>query len=535
MLNAPLSPAFENGASGAPIALRSPDKVEVELKLLAPAGSLGQLREAPAIARYACNAGVTRRLDAVYYDTPDRALFNHGLSLRVRRSGKHYVQTLKRCPLHGQPFLRQEWEAVVNSAMPDLAALPAVEIGAPMEGLAPDTLEPIFTTKVRRRVQRLELPGALIEAAFDEGMIEAGTRREPLTEIELEVKAGDTSAIYDLGAQLLEIAPLRIGTLSKADRGYALAFDMELEATKAKPPDITPESTVDDVIATILGSCQHHVLANQAVAMHARNPEGVHQMRVALRRLRTACSLLHHEVGVPTLQTLAAEAKWLAQMLGAARDWDVFIGDTLDGPAQARPSDVDFDALRRIAEPHRTADYAVLQEAVAQPRYNRFHLSLSSWIACRGWRNELGSKPLAVMMEPAPALARRVLARSHRKVLKRGAHFAQLPPEARHKLRIALKQLRYAAEFYQRLYTNETAVKRFISCLARLQDALGHDNDATMTQPLLATLACDSVTPELQRTIGSVIGWQARDRIVVHKTLRKHWRRFRAMPAFWPD
>ncbi len=534
MLNEPLSPALENGASGAPIALRSPDKAEVELKLLAPAGSLGQLREAPAIARYARNAGVNRRLEAVYYDTPDRALYNHGLSLRVRRSGKRYVQTLKRGPLHGQPFLRQEWESVVNSTMPDLTCLPAVEIGAPLDGLAPDTLEPVFTTKVHRRVQRLELPSAVIEAAIDEGMIEAGTRREPLTEIELEVKAGDASAIYDLGTQLLEIAPLRIGTLSKADRGYALAFDMEPEPTKAEAPHITPEHTVDEVIGTILSSCQHHVLANQAVTMNG-HPEGVHQMRVALRRLRTACSLLHREVGVPTLQTLAAEAKWLAQVLGPARDWDVFIVDTLDGPTQAHPPDVDFDALRGAAEPHRAAGYAVFQEAVAQPRYNRFHLSLSSWIACRGWRKELGSKPLAVLIEPAPALARRVLARLHRKVLKRGAHFAQLPPEARHKLRIALKQLRYAAEFYQRLYTNETAVKRFISRLARLQDALGHDNDATMTQPLLATLACDSVTPELQRTIGAVIGWQARDRIVVHKTLRKHWRRFRAMPAFWPD
>jgi inorganic triphosphatase YgiF len=534
MLNEPLSPAVENGAAAALDTSRSSDHEEVELKLLAPAGSLRLLREAPAIVRHARNAGVSRRFEAVYYDTADHSLFHHGLSLRVRRNGKRFVQTLKRGPMPGQPFLRQEWEAVVADAMPDLARLPGQEIGAPLDGLAQDSLAPVFTTRVRRRIVRLEPPGAVIEAAFDEGMIEAGTRRESLTEIELELKAGDASAIYELGAQMLDLAPLRIGTLSKSDRGYALAFDTKPEATKSKPPNVTPEHSVDEAIATILGHCQHHVLANQAAAISGL-PEGVHQMRVALRRLRTACAMLFRDVGAPTLQTLGTEAKWLAQVLGPAREWDVFIADTLEAPTKAQPPGVDFDALRSAAEPHRAAGHAALQEALADPRYTRFHLSLSSWIASRGWRNELGAQPLAVLLEPAPILAQRVLTRLHRKALKRGAHFARLVPEARHRLRIALKRLRYAAEFYQRLESDEAAVRRFLKALARLQDSLGHDNDATMTQPLLAALVRDSSAPELQRAIGAVIGWQARDRTEVHRTLRKHWRKFKAMPGFWPD
>jgi triphosphatase len=535
MFNAPPPLALENGASVAPVAPRLPDQEEVELKLLVTAGSLSQWREAPVILRYARNAGVTRRLEAIYYDTPERTLFHHGLTLRVRRSGRRYLQTLKRAPQHGQPFRRQEWEVAVNGTMPDLSAFPAGEIGAPLDGLAADTLAPVFTTKIRRHVRRLELPDAVIEAAFDEGTIEAGERREPVAEIELEVKAGDARAMYDVGVALLEVAPLQIGTLSKSDRGYALAFDIAPAATRAKPPGVTREQTVDDVIAAILGSCQHHVLANQVVAMNARDPEGVHQMRVALRRLRTACLMLHREVGVPTLQALAGEARWLAHTLGGAREWDVFITDTLDGVARACPSDVDFDVLRRAAEPHRAAGYAALQAVVTQPRYNQFHLSLSSWIASRGWRTALDGKPLAILIEPAPALAQRVLMRLHRNVLKRGAHLSELPPEARHKLRIALKKLRYAAEFYQALYSNGSAVSRFIKCLARLQDTLGQDNDATMTRPLLDALAQDSVTPALQWSIGAVIGWQARDRLEVHRTLRKRWRRFKEVPRFWAD
>ena len=531
MTTAPSRPTLENDASVAP---QSPPNHEVELKLLAPPGSLAALRDAPAIVRYARNAGATRQLDASYYDTPDRALFNHGLSLRVRRSGKRHVQTLKRGPAHGKPFVRQEWEAVVSSMTPDLTCLPIAQIGAPLNGLAPDTLEAVFTTKVRRRVQHLELPDAVIEVAFYEGIIEAGARREKLAEIELEVKAGDASVIYDLGTQLLEIAPLCVGTLSKSDRGYALAFDLKPETTKAQAPGISPKHTVDELIPAILGSCQHHVLANQATAMQGHNAEAVHQMRVGLRRLRTACSLLYREVGSPALQVFAAEAQWMARLLGAARDWDVFVTDTLHGPAQAGPEDVDLDALRHAAAPHRAANYAAVQEALAQPRYNRFQLSLSSWIACHAWRNELDGKRLVVLTESAPAFAERVLARLHRKALRRGAHFARLAPKERHKLRIALKKLRYATEFFQLLYTHATTVKRFLKNVAHLQDALGHDNDVATTQPLLRALTSDPIAPELHRAIGVVIGWQARDRIAVHKTLRKLWRRFKTMPAFWP-
>jgi triphosphatase len=92
--------------------------------------------------------------------------------------------------------------------------------------------------------------------------------------------------------------------------------------------------------------------------------------------------------------------------------------------------------------------YSALRQALAGSRYNRFHLSLSRWLACRGWRIELENKSLAGLLEPVPILARRVLTRLHRKTLKQGMHFRHLQPEARHKLRIALKKLRYASEFF---------------------------------------------------------------------------------------
>jgi inorganic triphosphatase YgiF len=512
---------------------RSEAKDEVELKLLVPAGALDQLRAAPVIVRHARNAGVARRLEAVYYDTPDHALLSHGLSLRVRRSGNRHVQTLKRESVLGRPFVRGEWETTVDGTTPDLASLPVSEIGAPLDRLAPSALDPIFVTKVRRRTQRLDVRGTIFEIAFDEGSIEAGERWEPLTEIELELKTGDPRTLYEVGIELLAIAPLRIGIRSKPDRGYDLAFDLAPKATRATAPSITAAHTLDDVVGVLLATCQHQVLVNQAVAEAGRDPEGVHQMRVALRRFRTACALLRRELGSPQLQAFNTEGKWFATLLGAARDWDVFVTETLSAPSAALASDtVDFDGLRQAAEPHRRIAYAALREALASERYNRFQLSLRHWIESRGWRNELEGRSLGVLLDPAPAFAGRALTWLHGKALNRGAHFRHLGPEARHRLRIALKKLRYTTEFFRGLY-GERETRNYIGWLARLQDALGHDNDALMTWPFLCTLLQDPVTPEVQRTIGAVMGWQVRDRIDTPTVLRNQWRRFKATPTFW--
>jgi triphosphatase len=274
----------------------------------------------------------------------------------------------------------------------------------------------------------------------------------------------------------------------------------------------------------------------------------VHQMRVALRRLRTACALIGTEIASPTLLGFAAEAKWMAQVLGGAREWDVLVTDTLRRPSRAMGdaaghatdaamagTAIDFEGLREAAEPHRLAAYDVLQATLAGTRYNRFNLSLRRCVECRGWRNEMVGGSLAVLVAPARSMADRLLTRLHRQALKRGAGFRHMQPEARHRLRITLKRLRYALEFFRDVYDADGKTKAFIASLATLQDALGHANDAAMTQPLLSILAHDSVTPDVHRAIGALIGWQARDGVEVDKTLRKHWRQFKVLPVFWSE
>jgi inorganic triphosphatase YgiF len=518
------------GDSGAATVVRPAEQAEIELKLLAPPGALEKLREMPVIAQHARNRGAFRRLETVYYDTAERLLFQHGMSLRVRHSGKHFIQTLKLLPNLGQPLTRRQWEAPVDQITPDLARLPA-EVGDPVATLTNDALVPVFTTKVRRHARQLDLPDASVEVAFDEGTIEAGARQEVLSEIELELKSGNAGVLFDLGTQLLDVAPLQLGTRSKAERGYALAFDVVRPAAKAEPFGITAEHLVDDVIALLMGSCWHHLLKNLRVAQEGTDPEGVHQMRVALRRLRTICALFRRDIPSPAFQAINSEARWLMQQLGPARDWDVFAETTVTPLAAAAP-DVDFGGLREAVERQRKSSYGALQTVLADPRCSRFLLSLGHLVERRGWRNEIDGEALAVLSLPLPALADKILARLHRKALRRGAHFRRLNVDAQHNLRIDLKKLRYAAEFFLPLYATHAPARRYVRRLARLQTSLGRARDIASTRVLLDAIR-QGDPPSLHPAIGAVAGWQARDRIAVAKTLRKRWRRFKATPAFW--
>jgi triphosphatase len=250
-------------------------------------------------------------------------------------------------------------------------------------------------TKVRRHARQLDLPDALVEIAFDEGTIEAGARQEVLSEIELELKGGNAGVLFDLGTQLLDVAPLQIGTRSKAERGYALAFDIMPPAAKAEPLGITAEHAVDDVIALLVGSCWHHFLKNHAVAEAGSDSEGVHQMRVALRRLRTICALFRRDIPSPSFEVVNSEARWLMQQLGPARDWDVFAETTIARLVTAAP-DVDLVGLREAIEQQRKSSYGALQTVLAAARCSRFLLSLGHMVERRGWRNEIDSEALAV-------------------------------------------------------------------------------------------------------------------------------------------
>jgi inorganic triphosphatase YgiF len=269
----------------------------------------------------------------------------HHLTLRVREQGAQNVQTVKAGDLMGADLIsRGEWEDVIAGDQPDLDA---PQTGRRLkQKVDKGELRPLFTTMVRRTVIELEpQPSTRIEAAIDEGEIRGteGNVVEPLSEIELELKSGEPAAIHDVALRLLDAAPLRIETRSKAERGYALVKPDggKPPAVHVKPLTLDAVMTVEGMLQSIGRWCLAHLLRNEPAAL-ADQPEGIHQMRVAVRRLRSVLSALKPILPAEHYRWTSDELRWLAKALGPARNWDVFATNLLEPVERALPLERDL-------------------------------------------------------------------------------------------------------------------------------------------------------------------------------------------------
>lgn len=496
---------------------------ELELKLRVDGDRLADFNDAPLIAASAQRQGARTHLKAVYYDTPERVLWRNGLSFRVRQSGARFQQTVK-AEVTDDPLRRGEWESAVPSMAPDVAlAMPFIPAKLRSD-LASRPLEAVFISDIHRHQRVIDLPSGTVEVAFDRGVLTSGDRSMPVSEIELELKRGSASAVYELAFRLAEHGPVRPSIRSKAARGFDLAADRPPAANRPRKLDLDPAIPLEDAFAAILRSCFRQLLQSLPAAEDGRNPEGIHQLRVALRRLRSALDLMRSVGSLSKVESLRSEAKWLTQSLSAARDWDIFLTRTLPAITQACPSVSGFDALAESAEKHRSAAYRDAGAVLAGRRCAGFVLELGGWIEARGWRSDVALDGFAHLAEPAIDFARRILPDHYVKVLKRGRHFKSLAVEERHRLRLSVKRLRYVCDFLLPLYGRRKFARRFVGKLAVVQDELGFFNDMSTTASLLAELEAEC--PGGATAAAAITGWQARDMLGIETRLRKAWEAF---------
>ncbi|MGJ4926112.1 CHAD domain-containing protein [Bradyrhizobium sp. HKCCYLS2038] len=512
----------------------STDGHEIELKLLVAPDQLASFNEAAVITAHARNKGTRKHLKSVYYDTPKRTLWKHGLTLRVRQSGSRFIQTVK-TQAADDPLKRGEWEASVPSLAPDPALAMTLLPEELRSELDTHKLEPVFAADVHRHARLLELSSGTIEVAFDGGVIRAGERSEVVSEIELELKSGSPAALYEIALRLAEHGPIRPSIRSKSARGFDLAAGRAPGADKPRKPRLDPAASLDEAFAVILQGSLHHLLQAMPAAEDGRNTEGVHQLRVALRRLRAALHLMQPVETSATLDGLAADARWLAQSLSAARDLDVFLTETLPEIAQACPSVAGFDTLRALAERQRDLAYRRLRLALADRRCAGFVLGLGAWIETRGWRNDVAPETLRRLAAPAIGFADHILAERHRKALKRGRGFRKLPAEDRHRLRLALKKLRYSVDFLLPLHGATKPAKKYAGRLAGLQQQLGQFNDIAVTADVIEGLGTTSTDAAM--AAAAIAGWQAHALVKLERPLCEAWRAFTKAPTPWetPD
>jgi inorganic triphosphatase YgiF len=515
--------------------------------LLAPAPlAVASAEPAPAEAEPEAEPGLAlhrSKLESTYYDTADQWLAGQRMALRVRKIGRKRIQTLK-APALGPEGLQNflEIEAEIDSDRPQLSAVTDPKLNRKLERENVwRRLRPIFETRFQRSAFLTEHGAAMIEVAVDLGSITAGGRRQPIAEIELELKSGPPGALYDLAEQLaLQLAedfPIRLGAETKAGRGYALAEGREPEPHKAKPIVLAPEMSTEDAFVAIVGNCLDQLRANEEAVLSTEDDEAIHQFRVALRRLRAIVSAYRDLVDDDFQATISIDLRWMQRQFGPARDLDVLIAETLQPIHHRLRGQAAFDQLIETGEAARTEARRAAHLAIENPRYVSMLIQLYRHLHSGGWRRASARARLGA---PVGDFARPLLQSRHKRLMKLGARYEMLPEPELHRLRILAKKMRYAAEAFHSLYKAK-ATKKYIASLAAIQDSLGSLNDAFVSRQLLSGLAQrlmvdrGMAAADANLLQGLVLGWQTAriDRDL--GDFAEVWRNFAGEKRFWNE
>ncbi len=335
--------------------------VELELKLALPRDRSDAIEQLPVF-----RAAPAQHLHEIttYFDTADLALRREGVALRVRRRGDRLIQTLKTSGADEVASNRGEWEWDVESDLPDVGRLretPRADLIERLDG----TLRPVFRTDIARTTRMLDgAGGARVEAALDHGQIIAGDAREPVSELELELKSGsDPAALYHLALDIHAHVALSLAGESKAARGYRLFDGSTATARKAARVKLASDISVADGFRRISGSGLSHLIGNTCLAERG-NPEGIHQVRISLRRLRAALLLFKQHLDRAESRSFGDSLRALGRVLGAARDWDVFVLETLRDAAREQPGAGWPGELGRAADGRREEAHAEAAKAL---------------------------------------------------------------------------------------------------------------------------------------------------------------------------
>lgn len=479
---------------------------ETELKLALNPRDLPRLLEHPVLTGQAPRS---QRLLNTYFDTPDLALMRQRIAVRERQVGRQTLLTVKTAGTSvGGLSRRGEWEGPTRAGTLDFGALvDDAALARALKTLAP-RLVPVFRTDFVRRSWLLQVGGAEIEVAIDQGTIRAtpaGSRsvhRQTLLELELELKQGPADALLDL-AHTLALGPSGMASQglwlypsdrSKAERGLALFLQKEVEAVRETALQLPATGSPVRVFCTTAQAClaqlQPNVLGLLATpaAGPLPDPEFVHQARVALRRLRTGLRLFGPHLPRRWVAYWNGRFQATAHVLGEARNWDVLATEWL--PQLAGPGRHN-DAMARWVETRRRQAYEDARRWLERPEHALDQLAFMRAL----W--SLAAED--VQTRPARPLAPWALAtwtRYGRRLRQQTGRTTDTDPQAWHALRIDLKKLRYAQSFLSSLLPPGL---RDIGPLKRAQDLLGALNDLSTAQQLLSDAPQPARDPVLGR------------------------------------
>lgn len=473
---------------------------EVELKLALPASAQRAFLRHPLLRRAV--ARKAERLVNLYYDTPEEDLRRRGIALRLRRQGRQWLQTVK-CAGSSAAGLsaRPEWETKYGGRF-DFSGVDAAGVRKWLErDRIRDRIAPLFETSFQRTTWRFEPErGVSLLLTLDRGWIAAAGRREAISELEIEIERGEPRHVFALAREIAERVGLAPALLSKAERGYRLFHGTPMAPAKAE------EVALDAAMAPLAGfqrialSCLDHLQHNHSGAVDSDDPEYIHQMRVATRRLRAALRLFAPLLPADIAATLLPPLRAQMRLLGAARDMDVLL-DEIAAPVMASlAAEPRLAALVGLVTERRFRERDAAKQALSSPVFGQFVLLAG----------ELLHRP--AFQAPAPCgetlgdFAARRIGRLHKKARRLAEAASVSDPASLHALRIGIKRLRYALEFFAPLARRKRH-RDGVELLASLQDTLGQINDLANAGRLLDECAGDD--PRLREAVTLIGGWHA--------------------------
>jgi triphosphatase len=461
---------------------------EVELKLELPVASLPGIKKLPMLRAPEERPKRTNEV-SVYFDTDKHNLREKGLMLRVRRVGDRYVQTIKASE-NGGAFERDEWEADISGEMPDLRLAKGTALEPLLKKKLCRQLKPLFETRVQRTIYPIADNEQAIAMTLDRGRIDSGKRSIPLCEIELELQRGNARDLFDIARAITQTVPATLGMKSKSERGYELLEKKGDAPAKAGRVQLAPAASARDAFRAIGRACLKQVVSNRPALMKA-DPEGVHQMRVGLRRLRAAMSLFSDLLGDEQTAAIKAELKWLTDELGPARELEVLVKRVIAPTKKEKARWPGLSSFSQELTQKRELALERAQDAAQSSRFRSLMLEIAAWLEAGQWRAPEDALARDRGALAIPVFAAAELKRRFRKIKKKGKHISRLDPRSRHKLRIQVKKVRYAAQFFESLFAGKCAAKRrtrFLAALEGLQDALGDLNDIAVHEQRMEAL-----------------------------------------------
>lgn len=459
--------------------------------------------------------GKRQRISTIWHDTAEATLAREGIALAEEQHGRSRRWRLERLWPDGTDL----WPPGV--APPVLGeAAQADALGRPFPG-------PLRTKATFRATSRSATAGAGADAValtlLEGRLLTGGTERE----LALLSLAGEPAAVFALAERLIAELPLALAARSLAAEAMTMEMGDTLPSTG--PLLLPADLTAGDAAAWMIAALARTLLAWAAQVGAAEAMEPVHQMRVAMRRLRTAIGLLRPVLAAPGPLDAAGEAlRALGRILGPAREWDVFLAGPGVAIGAAFADDAGIRRLLAAARRRRETCYAALARHLESAEYRGLILRLSALAMLRPWQEAAEEQAEPAFQVPIATLAPALLARRYRRLLAAGNEITTADAAALHKIRLRAKRLRYTAEILSGFFPGK-ATRRFLRQLVRLQDRLGALNDAAAVERLLAELGAAGHG----RAGGIVLGFVAAGALAVGAPVEAAWRKLRKRQPFW--